>query len=104
MKKSKIICIHIHSLTWFDKVNGNSYFSSVVSVYRNGKNRPVEFIKLPFQYGHGSQPEHEAKTELINLKYIQDTNTLWRYCDEKGIILISTKTDATKAQVKEYGK
>ena len=45
---------------WFDKVNGNSYFSSQIQATKN----PNKIIKLPFQYGYGSQSEYEIKKEL----------------------------------------
>ena len=45
---------------WFDKVNGNSYFSSQIQSTKN----PDKIIKLPFQYGYGSQSEHEIMQEL----------------------------------------
>ena len=45
---------------WFDKVNGNSYFSSQVQATKN----PNKIIKLPFQYGYGSQSKQEITQEL----------------------------------------
>ena len=41
---------------YFDKVNGNSYFSTRIEDVENDR----MFI-LPFQYGYGTQSEHEAK-------------------------------------------
>ena len=38
---------------WRDKVNGNSYFSSVVEDLEGNI-----VLKLPFQYGYGSQSEY----------------------------------------------
>lgn len=43
---------------WFDKYNGNSYFSA--RVYRNGDLLKV----IPFQYGYGSSFEYAAKDAL----------------------------------------
>ena len=45
---------------WSDKVNGNSYFSSQILDTKI----PNQIIKLPFQYGYGSQSEYEIKKEL----------------------------------------
>ena len=41
---------------YFDKVNGNSYFSTRIEDVENDR----MFI-LPFQYGYGTQSEHETK-------------------------------------------
>jgi len=45
---------------WFDKVNGNSYFSSQVQATKNLN----EVIKLPFQYGYGNHSEWVVMQEL----------------------------------------
>ena len=44
---------------WRDKVNGNSYFSSVVEDLEGNV-----VLKLPFQYGYGSQSEYEIQKLL----------------------------------------
>ena len=44
---------------WRDKVNGNSYFSSVVEDLEGNI-----VLKLPFQYGYGSQSEYEIEKLL----------------------------------------
>jgi hypothetical protein len=41
---------------WRDTVNGNSYFSTRIEDVQNDK-----MYILPFQYGYGTQSEHEAK-------------------------------------------
>ena len=45
---------------WRDKVNGNSYFSSVVKDLEGNI-----ILQLPFQYGYGDQYKYEAVKELI---------------------------------------
>ena len=45
---------------WFDKVNGNSYFSCRIE---STEDRDF-LIKVPFQHGYGDQARHVAITEL----------------------------------------
>lgn len=80
--------IDINARTWFDKVNGNSYFSAIV-VLNYGTPEAKE-IKLPFQYGYGSQYEQEAKQALIDSGILPTAcPSLWSYCQDNGIILRS---------------
>lgn len=46
---------------WFDKVNGNSYFSVQIKNLENG-----EIIYIPYQYGYGNHYQDEVK-KLLNL-------------------------------------
>jgi hypothetical protein len=41
---------------YFDKVNGNSYFSTRIEDVENDR-----MYILPFQYGYGTQSEYETK-------------------------------------------
>lgn len=90
---------------WFDKVNGNSYFSAQLTLDYGTEKEKTFFI--PFQYGYGNQYEDEAKrilTEfnLISAKYGQ---SLYSYCKENGIILRSTKqANCKKKDVVNHGK
>lgn len=56
--------IKAHIRRWFDKINGNSYFAVHVKIGKYA-------INLPFQYGYGSQPEHETR-ELLKLIGIEN--------------------------------
>ncbi len=49
---------------WWNKANGNSYFSVTVRIPQ-----PSGFtiFYLPFQYGYGSQPEWETTSALLGL-------------------------------------
>lgn len=80
--------IDINARTWFDKVNRNSYFSAIIVV--NYGTAEAKELKLPFQYGYGEQYVHEAKLALVKNGLIPENderNPLWRYCEERGIIL-----------------
>ena len=87
MRKNKIKTIDIRAKEWFDRINGNSYFSAIVTV--NYQLPSEQSIKILFQYGYDdhyiqSACEHLIKKGLINTdEYIP----LWRYCQENNIIL-----------------
>jgi hypothetical protein len=88
--------IDIQAKEWFDKVNGNSYFSANVTINYGMKSQKTIF--LPFQYGYGSHCETMAGKELLKLKLVnQDPNmtffSLWRYCEENKIILRTSKRE-----------
>ena len=101
--------IDITTTTWWDKVNGNTYFSSRITL--NYGMEDVKEIKLPFQYGYGSQDEQEAKAELIKQDILKIPNTCTKFdalsmiCRESGIIYRHTKIEnCKKKEVKEYGE
>lgn len=79
--KYKYIAI---SKEWFDKVNGNSYFSSQIEDIEKDI-----IYKLPFQYGYGSQSEYAVKNFLglkgfnsdLLIKFIKIDN-----CKKKEVI------------------
>lgn len=79
--------LDIQALTWFDKVNGNSYFSALVTIDNGTENEKT--IKLPFQYGYDSQHEFEAVKVLKENGFYPDckSESLFRYCEENNIIL-----------------
>lgn len=49
---------------WFDKVNGNSYFSLRFAIPQQGKGDTM--IYAPMDYGYGSHPEFEAVRWLVS--------------------------------------
>lgn len=101
----KIKTIDVKALTWFDRVNGNSYFSARVIV--NYGTKSALTLRIPFQYGYGSQYEQEAFTALASF-FCWPVNTskvmLWKYCKECGIILRSNNQEGClKKDVKYWG-
>lgn len=86
----KIKTLDVDAKEWFDKVNGNSYFSGVVTLNYGMKNEK-EYI-MPFQYGYGNQYEYEALTTLEKEKVLKAPaigQSIYRYCRENNIILRS---------------
>ena len=69
---------------WFDKINGNSYFSVQIEDIEKDV-----IYKLPFRYGYGSQSEYEVKKFLglkgfnsdLPIKFIKIDN-----CKKKDVI------------------
>lgn len=91
-KPDSSICIHARE--WFDKVNGNSYFSATIEV----DGQPVH--KLPFQYGYGDHYIDMANQWLADNDYIDNPrhengsrDALWRYCEDHNIALYTQKAE-----------
>jgi len=82
--------IDINAKEWFDKVNGNSYFSGTITL-DYGTDKEETFL-MPFQYGYGNQYESEAKAVLTEFNKISPNFYLglYTYCKENDIILRSS--------------
>lgn len=95
-KTTKIKTIDITAKEWFDKINGNSYFSALIDI--NYGLKGAYTIKLPFQYGYGDHYIDMAKAELNKLGLINIekygngmSQALWSYCKDNKIILRTVK-------------
>ncbi len=86
--QTTIKTIDIQAREWFDKVNGNSYFSAQVTI---NYAMPDELtIYLPFQYGYGSQFEWASRAALISANIFTDNNySIGEWCRMHNIILRS---------------
>lgn len=89
----RVKTIDVNAKEWFDKVNGNSYFSGDVIVNYGMKSEKI-FI-MPFQYGYGEQHIQEAKALLHEHNIIsgKDSQPLWSYCKDNKIILRTSKKE-----------
>lgn len=65
----KIKTIDVNAKEWFDKVNGNSYFSAIITLNYGMKSDAT--IKLRFQYGYGSSYLDMTVKELVTRKLYQ---------------------------------
>jgi hypothetical protein len=87
-EKMKIKTIDVNAKEWFDKINGNSYFSAVVTVNYCMGNQIT--FKIPFQYGYDSMYEFVAFEELKKRNIIPSLGEFedlyWRYYKENDII------------------
>jgi hypothetical protein len=98
--KTKIKTIDVHCLEWFDKVNGNSYFSAQITV--NYGTPTQETYKIPFQYGYGDHYQQIALITLQDLGHFANVSQLWKLKD-LGVIVRTSKQTALKREVKNYG-
>ena len=79
---------------WFDKVNGNSYFSARVYVYDKMRlSRDMEMEKtivLPFQYGYGQMYKQQSRVELEKLygndEYMIFDSYIDTGCNKKEVV------------------
>ena len=96
--KAKVKTIDINTLTWFDKVNGNTYFAQEIIINFGLKTKKVYYNN--FQYGYSSY-EHEAIDFLFKEKVVSTNNAyelsktivirnnLIRDCKKRDLINIS---------------
>lgn len=84
--------IDIQAKEWFDRVNGNSYFSAQVTIDFGMDSERVVYV--PFQYGYGSSYYTKSIEQLQKDGILPNDGTLSRsYFDDNGIILRSSLRD-----------
>lgn len=82
--------------TWFDAVNGNSYFSASVNLVYRGKRYG---FNIPYEYGYGDSYEDAAYRELSFIMPTvfqydkQGRPALWQICNTNKIIFIRSITE-----------
>ncbi len=92
--------LDINARSWYDKVNGNSYFSAEI-VLDYGTETERRYF-LPFQYGYGDHYQYETINELKRQKEIDDKiSMLYQLRDEKNVIVRASKIDTLKRNLKE---
>lgn len=92
----EIRSMFVEGREWFDKVNGNSYFSA--RIWINGGQVAI----LPFQYGYGEQFLYEAHRKLIELGYLPKENenqSLYSIGKTLGFDFYSAKTTTNKSEM-----
>lgn len=97
--------LDIQAKEWFDKINGNSYFSALITIDFGMDSE--KSIKIPFQYGYDNQYLCASLNELRTLGFIDIDNftPLYRYCNDKGIVFNSSKLNkCLKRDVVSWGK
>jgi hypothetical protein len=98
--------VDVHAKEWFDRANGNSYFSARIILNYGMKNQIN--LALPFQYGYGNHPGFMARDAIFELLKIDDVSqggplSLW--CrDNKVIYRYAKDENCTKKAVKEWTK
>jgi len=99
----KIKTIDVQAKEWFDKVNGNSYFSAIITTNFGLPN--AKQFNLPFQYGYGSHYIDMAAKKLQSEGIIKDNNpmlVLWSYCNDNKIVLRTSKQENCKKRELMY--
>ena len=95
MKANKIKTIDITAKEWFDKINGNSYFSAEVVINYNLKNTTT--INLPFQYGYGDHYKDVTFQEIKKeLNCFKKYTSYWKAYQDYKIITRYTKHENCK--------
>lgn len=91
--------LDINAREWFDKINGNSYFSAEIVINYGTPSERKYF--LPFQYGYGDAYLYNA-FELLHNNYElpEGINHLWQLRDS-GVILRTNKQRKLKRELKE---
>jgi len=98
--------LDVQAKEWFDRQNGNSYFSALVTLnygLADEERHPVQM-----QYGYGSQFETAALETLQTLfprARSLKKSPLWRWCQDHRVILRTSKEEnCGKRDVKQYGE
>lgn len=98
----KIKTIDITAKEWFDRVNGNSYFSAQITLNYGLKDEKT--VKVPFQYGYGYYYEQVANETLKDQGYIKKSIGLRKPFRKNDIIVRSSKIEnCLKVNVKRFG-
>ena len=105
MKLSQLKTIDINAKEWRDKINGNSYFSSDVTLNYGMQNE--ETIKLPFQYGYSDHYVYQSLREIQKLfpksKWFKE-NLLGKYQIQKEYKIIIRNNIKTNCLKRELNK
>jgi hypothetical protein len=94
--------IDVNAYEWFDKVNGNSYFSA--NIVLNYGLKTEKFVKVPFEYGYGDFYKQAAFKALIDANLIHDVKTyehggnegIYNFCQRNKITLRTSKRENCK--------
>jgi len=87
--------IKVSAKEWFDKVNGNSYFSATILINYGLKSCTI--IKLPMQYGYGDQYKHEVFDVLQEKNLIPIQKGFYsQYYSDNNITVTHTKKENCK--------
>lgn len=87
--------IFIEGRLWFDKVNGNTYFSN--RIWINGK----VIFEMPMEYGYDLQHLHRAIEHLQQRGYFEGEKvpSLWKIRDQMGVDIYYSSTYGKKSEL-----
>lgn len=104
MKTRDIKTIDVTTKTWFDKVNGNTYFAQVITV--NFGRKDEKRLINRFQYGYSSY-EHFAKKFVMESLNLKTDLTDWNVCGSRNARIIFRHTlqrDCKKRELLHIGE
>ena len=106
----KITSILVIAKEWRDKVNGNSYFATQITLnlggnYHDEMEQEVNF-KIEMQYGYGDQYYHASMEEVKNLfprsNWVKKKYSSWEVKDKyKFIIRNSIQRNCLKKELNQ---
>lgn len=102
MNLSELKTIDVQTLEWFDKVNGNTYFASTITLNLGMQNETTLYNE--FQYGYDSSHAYKAFAKVKEFFGIDKDVNLSDYCYDNNIITRTSKKSALKREVKAIGK
>lgn len=90
MKAKDVKTIHVVTKTWFDKVNGNTYFAQMIVI--NWASKGEQIVFRPFDYGYSSYNHYALKKvaevvgcDVDDLKNVPLFGVLLRGCKQKEL-------------------
>lgn len=98
-KANKPRSITIIGKRWFDKIYGNTYFSS--TGYIDGE----EVVHIPFEYGYDEQYLYRTWEEMIEKGFIYPMpekyksgpyQPAWQWCQDNGVKLVYNVSDVSR--------
>lgn len=101
-KKRSLKTVEVHAKEWFDKVNGNSYYSGKVFVNTGLKN--AFSFSMQFDYGYGDYYLQKAAELLLQHNITSLNIRNWSQMQSlKVCIMNSIDKGCLKREVKSYG-
>ena len=94
MKIKEVKTIDLRAGEYFDSINGNSYFSAIMTI-NSGLDSEMA-ISLPFQYGYGSQYEYACYNKFKEcFKRVKFSSMFgfYSFCKERKIKFNSDKIE-----------
>lgn len=89
--------VDIDALEWFDKINGNSYFSVRIRINGDEVDR-----RLAFGYGYGDAYRYDSLRLLEILGYVTNDET-YQGLREAGVKVHASIHNALKREVVRHG-
>ena len=104
--RDNIIAIEVRGKEWWDKLNGNSYWASVVTL--TDSDHKTHVFSIEFQYGYGDFYIQQSVKILKELRYIDDCDqprSQGVYSGGRRVIwTTSMQTGCKKRDVVAWGK